>query len=43
MLDPEVERQAKKIVSDRYHVDVNLAGWRGLVIAEAKKIENNQE
>lgn len=43
LLDPEVERQAKKIVSDRYQVDASLAGWRGLVIAEAKKIENNQD
>ena len=39
VLDPEVERKAKKIVSERYQVDADLPGWRGLVLQEAKKIE----
>jgi len=40
VLDPEIERQAKKIVSEKYQVDANLAGWRGHVLDEAKKIQD---
>jgi hypothetical protein len=40
VLDPEVERRAKSIVSKRYQVDADLPGWRGLVLQEAKKIED---
>lgn len=40
VLDPEIERRAKKIVSERYQVDADLPGWRGLVLQAAKKIED---
>ncbi len=43
VLDPEVERKAKQIVSERYQVDADLPGWRGLVLQEAKKIEDEHE
>jgi len=43
VLDPEIERRAKKIVSERYQVDADLPGWRGLVLQEAKKIEDETD
>jgi len=43
VLDPEVERRAKNIVSERYQVDADLPGWRGLVLQAAKKIEDEHQ
>ena len=40
VLDPEVEKRAKRIVSERYQIDADQPGWRGLVLQEAKKIED---
>lgn len=43
VLAPEIERRAKQIVSEKYQVDANLPGWRGLVLQEAKKIEDEHQ
>ncbi|MET3515630.1 hypothetical protein ABIC63_003414 [Pseudacidovorax sp. 1753] len=42
VLSADVERQAKERVRARYQVDPDMAGWRGLVLAEAKKIEQGE-
>lgn len=42
VLDADVERQAKEAVRLKHGVDPDLAGWRGLVLAEAKKIERGE-
>lgn len=42
VLDPEVERQAKERVRAKFDVDPDLAGWRGLVLDEAKKIRREE-
>lgn len=41
VLPPDIERQAKEIVRQKYQVDPDLAGWRGLVIQAAREIMNN--
>lgn len=33
-----VEREAKAIVRQKYSVDPDMAGWRGLVLTEARKL-----
>jgi hypothetical protein len=33
-----VEREAKTIVRQKYGVDPDMAGWRGLVLTEARKL-----
>lgn len=38
VLDPDIERQAKEAVRLKHGVDPDLAGWRGLVLAEAKQV-----
>lgn len=42
VLSAEVERQAKQRVRARYQVDPDFAGWRGLVLAELRKIEQGE-
>lgn len=42
VLSADIERQAKERVRARYQVDPDMAGWRGLVLAEAKKIEQGK-
>lgn len=34
------EAQAKQIVRERYNVDPDLPGWRGLILKEMERIEN---
>lgn len=38
--DPRYERQAKANVRSRYDVNPELPGWRGLVLAEMKKLQD---